>query len=316
MAPATACAAEMSAYLLKRLLGLLPTLLIVALLVFGFVHLLPGDPARLAAGPEAGPETVELVRRDLGLDLPLPRQFLRFFGHALQGDFGLSIRTKRPVATEIAERFAPTFWLTLAAMGWSVLLGLALGMVSAVWRNRWPDRLGMTLAVSGISFPSFALGMLLMQLFSVQLGWLPTVGADTWRHYILPSLTLGAGVAAVMARFTRSSFIDILQEDYVRTARAKGLSETVVVLKHALRNALIPVVTMMGLQFGFLLGGSIVVEVVFNWPGMGRLLVDAVEMRDYPVIQALVLLFSLEFLLINLMVDLLYALINPTIRFK
>ena len=306
----------MTVYLIKRLLGLLPTLLIVAVLVFLFVHLLPGDPARLAAGPEAGPETVELVRRDLGLDLPLPQQFLRFFSHALHGDFGLSIRTKRPVATEIAERFAPTFWLTMAAMGWSVVLGLALGMVSAVWRNRWPDRLGMTLAVSGISFPSFALGMLLMQLFSVHLGWLPTVGADSWRHYILPSLTLGAGVAAVMARFTRSSFIDILKEDYVRTARAKGLSESVVVVKHALRNALIPVVTMMGLQFGFLLGGSIVVEVVFNWPGMGRLLVDAVEMRDYPVIQALVLLFSLEFILINLVVDVLYALINPTIRFK
>lgn len=306
----------MTVYLIKRLLGLLPTLLIVAVLVFLFVHLLPGDPARLAAGPDADPETVELVRSDLGLDLPMPQQFVRFFSHALQGEFGLSIRSKRPVSTEIAERFAPTFWLTIAAMGWSVLLGLALGMMSAVWRNRWPDRLGMTLAVSGISFPSFALGMLLMQLFSVQLGWLPTVGADTWRHYLLPSLTLGAGVAAVMARFTRSSFIDILKEDYVRTARAKGLSETVVVVKHALRNALIPVVTMMGLQFGFLLGGSIVVEVVFNWPGMGRLLVDAVEMRDYPVIQALVLLFSLEFILINLVVDLLYAIINPTIRFK
>lgn len=306
----------MTVYLIKRLLGLLPTLLIVAVLVFLFVHLLPGDPARLAAGADAGPETVELVRRDLGLDLPMPQQFVRFFSHALQGDFGLSIRSKRPVSTEISERFAPTFWLTMAAMGWSVLLGLALGMMSAVWRNRWPDRLGMTLAVSGISFPSFALGMLLMQLFSVQLGWLPTVGADSWRHYLLPSLTLGAGVAAVMARFTRSSFIDILKEDYVRTARAKGLSETVVVVKHALRNALIPVVTMMGLQFGFLLGGSIVVEVVFNWPGMGRLLVDAVEMRDYPVIQALVLLFSLEFILINLVVDLLYAIINPTIRFK
>ena len=300
-------------YLFRRLLGLLPTLLIVAVLVFSFVHLLPGDPARLAAGPEAGPETVELVRQDLGLDLPLHQQFLRFFSHALQGDFGTSIRSKRPVATEIAERFAPTLWLTVAAMVWSVLLGGVLGMVSAVWRNRWPDRLGMTLAVSGISFPSFALGMLLMQLFSVQLGWLPTVGADSWRHYILPSLTLGAGVAAVMARFTRSSFIDILKEDYVRTARAKGLAETVVVVKHGLRNALIPVVTMMGLQFGFLLGGSIVVEVVFNWPGMGRLLVDAVDMRDYPVIQALVLLFSLEFILINLVVDLLYALINPTI---
>ena len=303
-------------YLLKRLLGLIPTLLIVAVLVFGFVHMLPGDPARLAAGPEAGAETIELVRKDLGLDLPLHQQFVRFFSHALQGDFGKSIRTKRPVSQEIAERFGPTFWLTVMAMVWSVALGLVLGIVSAVWRNKWPDRVGMTLAVSGISFPSFALGMLLMQFFSVKLGWLPTVGADSWKHYVLPSLTLGAAVAAVMARFTRSSFIDILKEDYVRTARAKGLSETIVVIKHGLRNALIPVVTMMGLQFGFLLGGSIVVEVVFNWPGMGRLLVDAVEMRDYPIIQALVLLFSLEFILINLVVDLMYAWINPTIRYK
>ena len=306
----------MHRYLLKRLLGLIPTLLIVAVLVFGFVHMLPGDPARLAAGPEAGPETIELVRKDLGLDLPMHQQFIRFFSNALQGDFGKSIRTKRPVSQEIAERFGPTFWLTVVAMVWSVALGMLLGIVSAVWRNQWPDRLGMTFAVSGISFPSFALGMLLMQYFSVQLGWLPTVGADSWKHYILPGLTLGAAVAAVMARFTRSSFIDILKEDYVRTARAKGLAETVVVIKHGLRNALIPVVTMMGLQFGFLLGGSIVVEVVFNWPGMGRLLVDAVEMRDYPIIQALVLLFSLEFILINLVVDLLYAWINPTIRYK
>ena len=303
-------------YILKRLLGLLPTLLIVAVLVFLFVHLLPGDPARLAAGPEADQQTVELVRSDLGLDKPLYQQFIRFFVNAAQADFGHSLRSKRPVSTEIAERFFPTLWLTLAAMVWSVLLGMVIGIVSAVWRNEWPDRLGMTLAVSGISFPAFALGMVLMEIFSVQLGWLPTVGADSWRHYILPSITLGAGVAAVMARFTRSSFIDILKEDYVRTARAKGLRETVVVVKHCLRNALIPVVTMMGLQFGFLLGGSIVVEVVFNWPGMGRLLIDSVEMRDYPVIQAEVLLFSLEFILINLVVDVLYAVINPTIRYE
>ncbi|OOG52118.1 glutathione ABC transporter permease GsiC [Polaromonas sp. C04] len=303
-------------YIVKRLLGLIPTLLIVAVLVFLFVHLLPGDPARLAAGPEADQQTVELVRADLGLDKPLYQQFVRFFVNAAQADFGRSLRSKRPVSTEIAERFLPTLWLTLAAMVWSVLLGMVIGIVSAVWRNEWPDRLGMTLAVSGISFPAFALGMVLMEVFSVQLGWLPTVGADSWRHYILPSITLGAGVAAVMARFTRSSFIDILKEDYVRTARAKGLRETVVVVKHCLRNALIPVVTMMGLQFGFLLGGSIVVEVVFNWPGMGRLLIDAVEMRDYPVIQAEVLLFSLEFILINLVVDVLYAVINPTIRYN
>src|SRR5208282_4924512 len=261
-------------YVARRLLGLIPTLLPVGILVFLFVHLLPGDPARLAAGPDATPETVALVRQDLGLDRSLPQQFVRFSSGVLRGDFGRSLRTKRPVSTEIAERFWPTFWLTVTSMAWSVVIGMAIGIVSAVWRNRWPDRVGMTLAVSGISFPAFALGMVLMQVFAVQLGLLPTVGADTWRHYILPSLTLGAAVAAIMARFTRSSFVDILQEDYIRTARAKGLAESTVVVKHGLRNALIPVVTMMGLQFGFLLGGSIVVEVVFNWPGMGRLLVD------------------------------------------
>ena len=306
----------MSSYFLKRLLGLLPTLLIVAVLVFLFVHMLPGDPARLAAGPDADPQTVELVRRDLGLDQPLPQQFASFFGHMLQGNFGTSLRSKRAVSTEIAERFLPTLLLTLTSMAWSVVFGLVIGIGSAVYRNQWPDRLGMTLAVSGISFPAFALGMLLMEIFSVKLGWLPTVGADSWRHYILPSITLGAGVAAVMARFTRASFVEVIQEDFVRTARAKGLNERTVIAKHCLRNALIPVVTMTGLQFGFLLGGSIVVETVFNWPGLGRLLVDAVTMRDYPVIQTLVLLFSLEFILINLVVDVLYGFINPTIRYK
>lgn len=306
----------MLTYIVKRLLGMIPTLLLVAVIVFLFVHMLPGDPARLAAGQEADQATVELVRQELGLNLPLPQQFVRYFSHMIQGDLGTSLRTRRPVSVEIADRFLPTLWLTLASMVWSVLFGMVIGIVSAVWRNRWPDRLGMTLAVSGISFPAFALGMMLMQIFSVNLGWLPTVGASTWKHYILPSITLGAAVAAVMARFTRASFVEVIQEDFVRTARAKGLSERVVITKHALRNALISVVTMMGLQFGFLLGGSIVVETVFNWPGLGRLLVDAVVTRDYPVIQGLVLLFSMEFILINLIVDVLYGVINPSIRYR
>jgi glutathione transport system permease protein len=303
-------------YFVRRLFGMIPTLLLVVLIVFLFVHILPGDPARLVAGVDADEATIALIRQDLGLDLPLPQQFMRYVQELSQGNLGNSLRTKRPVALEISERFMPTLWLTLSSMGWSVLFGMIIGISSAVWRNRWPDRLGMTLAVSGISFPAFALGMMLMQVFSVQLGWLPTVGADTWQHYILPSLTLGAAVAAVMARFTRASFVEVIQEDYVRTARAKGLSEPLVVFKHTLRNALIPVVTMMGLQFGFLLGGSIVVETVFNWPGLGRLLVDAVNQRDYPVIQGLVLLFSTEFILINLLVDVLYGAINPSIRYK
>ena len=295
-------------YVIKRLLGLIPTLFIVSVLVFLFVHMLPGDPARLIAGPEADAQVIELVRQQLGLDQPLYHQFWHYISNAVQGD--------RPVADEIASRFMPTLWLTITSMVWAVIFGMAAGIIAAVWRNRWPDRLSMTIAVSGISFPAFALGILLIQVFSVELGWLPTVGADSWQHYILPSLTLGAAVAAVMARFTRASFVDVLSEDYMRTARAKGVSETWVVLKHGLRNAMIPVVTMMGLQFGFLLGGSIVVEKVFNWPGLGRLLVDSVEMRDYPVIQAEILLFSLEFILINLVVDVLYAAINPAIRYK
>lgn len=187
-------------FLVKRLFGLLPTLAIVAVLVFLFVHLLPGDPARLAAGPEADDATVALVRADLGLDRPLPAQFANFFTKIAHGDFGMSTRSKRPVSTEIGERFMPTLMLTLVSMVWSTLLGMAIGIASAVWRNRWPDRLGMTIAVSGISFPAFALGMLLMEVFSVKLGWLPVVPDGSWKSYVLPSLTLGAAVAAVMAR--------------------------------------------------------------------------------------------------------------------
>lgn len=306
----------MFTYIVKRILGMLPTLLLVVLAVFLFVRMLPGDPARLAAGQDADLETVNLVRQELGLDKPLPVQLTRYVVDLLHGNLGTSLRTKRPVAIVIAERFMPTMWLTLISMVWSVIFGMVIGIVSSVWRNRWPDRLCMTLAVSGISFPAFALGMVLIQIFSVQLGWLPTVGASSPSHYILPSITLGAAVASVMARFTRASFIEVMQEDYVRTARAKGVSELLVVAKHTLRNAMIPVVTMMGLQFGFLLGGSIVVEVVFSWPGMGSLLIDAVTARDYPVIQGLVLLFSFEFIAINLVVDVLYGAINPGIRYK
>lgn len=302
-------------YFVMRLLGLVPTMFLVTVCVFFFVHLLPGDPAQLAAGPEADEETVQMVRERLGLDRPLPEQFVLFVKKTVTGDFGISIRSQRPVIDEVADRFGPTLLLTVAAMAWAVVFGLLIGVVSAVKRGRWPDRLGMAFAVSGISMPPFALGILLMEVFSVWLGWFPTVGAESWRHYVLPSITLGAGVAAVMARFTRSALIEVLSEDYVRTARAKGLPARQVLSRHALRNALIPVVTMMGLQFGFLLGGSIVVEKVFNWPGMGRLLVDAVEMRDYPVMQTCVLLFSMEFLLINLAVDLLYGWLNPSIRY-
>ncbi|BAF88992.1 MULTISPECIES: glutathione ABC transporter permease GsiC [Azorhizobium] len=303
-------------YLVKRLLGIIPVIFAISVVVFAFVHLLPGDPARLVAGVDASPEDVAAVRQSLGLEGPLWQQYVRFAGNALQGDFGISLKTRRPVITEIGERLMPTVWLTVFAMIWATIFGLLIGVLSAVKRGRWQDYGGMIIAVSGISFPSFWLGLLLIDLFSVRLGWLPTGGYGTWAHFVMPSFTLGLGVAAVMARFTRSAFVEIAREDYVRTARAKGVPEKTVIWKHTLRNALVPVITMTGLQFGFLLGGSIVVETVFSWPGLGRLLVDSVSYRDYPVIQAEILLFSLEFIFINLAVDVLYAFANPEIRYK
>ncbi|MDT1062400.1 glutathione ABC transporter permease GsiC [Paracoccus sp. CPCC 101403] len=306
----------MPSYLLKRLLGTIPVILMVTLAVFAFVHMLPGDPARLVAGPDATPDDIAAVSAALGLDKPLPQQFLQYLTNLLHGDLGMSLKTRRPVVEEIGLRLMPTVWLTLFAMVWAVAIGLLIGVISAVKRGRWQDYGGMVLAVSGISFPPFWLGLLLINLFSVHLGWLPTGGYGTWQHFVMPSFTLGLAVAAVMARFTRSAFIEISREDYVRTARAKGVPERKVIWRHALRNALIPIITMVGLQFGFLLGGSIVVESVFAWPGVGRLLVDSVTYRDYPVIQALVLMFSLQFILINLLVDVLYIFANPEIRYQ
>jgi glutathione transport system permease protein len=306
----------MLAFILRRLTGTIVVLLTVSVFVFGFVRLLPGDPARLVAGPDATAEDVSAVRAEMGLEGSLWRQYAQYLGQTLRGDFGRSAKTRQPVVVEIGARFLPTLWLTLVAMGWSTLAGLAIGVISGVRRGRWQDQTAMVLAVSGVSFPSFWLGLLLIDLFSVRLGWLPTGGYDDWRSFVLPSITLGAGVAAVLARFTRSAYVEVAAEDYVRTARSKGVPERGVILRHALRNALIPVVTMVGLEFGFLLGGSIVVETVFSWPGLGRLLVDSVSFRDYPVIQAEILLFSTEFVLINLIVDVLYAVLNPEIRLR
>ena len=306
----------MLSYLAKRLIATVPVILMVAVAVFTFVYMLPGDPARMVAGPDATLADVEAVRASLGLDRSLVEQFWTWITRTLQGDLGTSIKTRRPVAEEIGLRLMPTVWLTVFAMIWSVIIGLLIGVASAVRRGRWQDYMGMIVAVSGISFPPFWLGLLLISLFSVRLGWLPTGGYGTWQHFVMPSFTLGVGVAAIMARFTRSAFIEISREDYVRTARAKGVPKRGVVWRHSLRNAMIPIITMVGLQFGFLLGGSIVVESVFTWPGLGRLLVDSVSFRDYPVIQALVLLFSLQFIFINLLVDVLYVFANPEIRYK
>lgn len=303
-------------YAIKRIIGLIPTLFLISIFVFLFVHFIPGDPARLVAGQDATLEDIARVEKELGLDQPIHVQYINFISGIFHGDFGTSLKTGRPVIDEIGQRFMPTFWLTIWSMVWSVIIGLVIGIISATKRNKWQDYLGMFGAVSGISLPTFWLGLMLIQLFAVQWGVLPTGGMDhSWKSYILPSFTLGLGVAAVVARFTRSSLMDTLKEDYIRTGRAKGLVERKVVWGHALKNAMIPIVTMTGLQFGFLLGGSVVVETVFNWPGLGRLLIDSVAFRDYTVIQGELLLFSFEFILINLIVDLIYSFLNPQIRF-
>jgi glutathione transport system permease protein len=304
-------------YFLKRCIGILPVLLVVSILACGFVHLLPGDPARMMAGQDADATTVKMLRKQLGLDRSLPVQYFKYMGNVLKGDLGMSIKTKLPVFDEIALRYKPTMYLALAGMFWSVLFGVFFGAVAAIYQGKWQDHTAMLLSVSGISVPQFWLGLLLIQLFAVQLGWLPVAGyTGKWSELVLPSISLGATVAAIMARFTLSAFLDVLDEEYISTARAKGLAERIVMWKHAFRNALIPVVTMVGLQFGFLLGGSVVVETVFAWPGLGRFMIEAVAVRDYPVLQALLLLYSFHFVFINLVVDMVYALINPEIRYE
>lgn len=304
-------------YFFKRCLAIAPVLAVVSVLACGFVRLLPGDPARMMAGQDADPATIEMLRAELGLDRSLPVQYLTYMGNVLRGDLGRSLRSKLPVFDEIALRYRPTMLLALAGMAWSLAIGVLFGAVAAIYNGRWQDHTAMLLSVSGISLPQFWLGLLAIQLFAVHLGWLPVAGfTGKWSELVLPSLTLGSTVAAIMARFTLSAFLDVLGEEYISTARAKGLPERVVMWKHAFRNALIPVVTMAGLQFGFLLGGSVVVETVFAWPGLGRFMVEAVGVRDYPVLQALLLLYSFHFVAINLLVDMLYALINPEIRFE
>jgi glutathione transport system permease protein len=304
----------MLVFFLKRVLGAIPVLFAVSLFVFGFVRLLPGDPARLVAGADATEQEVLSARQALGLDRPIWEQYGRYVTATIRGDLGTSSRTHEPVAQVIGSRFLPTLYLTLAAMAWAIVVGGLLGVWAGVKRGRWQDQSAMIVAIAGLSFPGFWLGLLLIDLFSVYLGWLPTGGYEGWRSFIMPSFTLGITVAAVLARFTRSAYVDVAGEDYVRTARSKGLYERRVIWNHAVRNALIPVVTLTGLEFGTLLGGAVVVETVFAWPGLGRLLVDSISFRDYPVIQAEILLLSAEFVLINLLVDMLYSVLNPEVR--
>ena len=301
-------------YITKRIVEVIPTLIIVVTFVFFFVRMIPGDPAQMVAGAQATQEDIEVIREELGLNESIPTQYVNYVTGLFKGDLGTSLRTKRPVTTEISNRYANTVKLTLVSLLWSSIVGILLGVWSGKNRSKWQDYTGMTLAVSGISLPSFWIGFMLIIVFGVNLKWFPTTGADSLKSLVLPAITLGTSVAAVVARFTRSSLIEVLKEDYIRTARAKGIKEKIVVWKHAFRNSMISVVTVIGLQFGFLLGGSVITESVFAYPGLGSLLIESVNYGDYPAIQSLILIFSLHFIVINLLVDILYAMLNPEIQ--
>ncbi len=281
-----------------------------------FIHIIPGDPARLLAGKEATAEEVEMARVSLGLDKPLYEQYFVYLKGLLTGDLGYSIKSGAPVSKLIGDRIFPTLGLTFLSIAWALIIGILIGIISAVFRNKWPDHLGMFTAVSGISLPNFWIGLVLIQVFSVQLGLFPTGGAEGFKSYIMPSFALGAGIMAMIARFTRSSLVESMKQDYIRMGRAKGLGSKQIVFGHALKNSLIPVITVAGLQFGFLLGGSVVVETVFSFPGLGTLLIDSIQFRDYPVVQAEILLFAFQFILVNLIIDVVYGFLNPKIRLE
>ncbi|MBY6088941.1 ABC transporter permease [Maritimibacter alkaliphilus] len=304
----------MTTFLLRRILQLVPVLFGVSIAVFAMIHAIPGDPAEMVAGIDATPHDVEIVRQRLGLDQPLLQQYLIFVGNALTGDFGTSFRTGLPVSEEIMPRFYNTMVLSVAALIISVVVGFVSGVVSAVWKFSIFDNVSLLVSLIGLSMPPFFLGLVLLMVFSVDLGWFPMSGMGDWRHLVLPAVTLGLPSGAVVARMTRSSLIDVLDQDYIRTARAKGLPEYTVVNSHAVRNALIPVITIVGLQMGFLLGGAVVCESVFAWPGIGRLTVQAILARDFPVIQASVLLLAVIFVVVNFLTDLLYGVFDPRIK--
>ncbi|MDQ3407607.1 MAG: ABC transporter permease [Chloroflexota bacterium] len=333
----------MTKFILRRLLLLIPILLGLTLLIFVFTRLLPGDPAQTILGERATPENMAVVRASLGLDLPLPEQYLRYMGGLLQGDLGRSFITNRDVVDDFLQRFPATIELAVAAMFFAITLGIPLGMYTAKRRGRWPDQLGTVISLIGISIPIFFLGLMLKWLFAIQFPILPDSGRidlidfiiprvtnfmvvdtviagdfdallDALRHLVLPGLALGTIPLAIVMRITRASVIDVLNEDYVRTAHAKGLPSGMVDGRHVLRNALLPVVTVIGLQTGLLLGGAILTETIFGWGGVGRWIYDAVTARDYQVIQSGVLMLALIFVLINLIVDISYAFINPRIR--
>ncbi|HET7037593.1 MAG TPA: nickel ABC transporter permease [Thermomicrobiaceae bacterium] len=307
----------MYAYLARRVLATIPVLFGVSVLVFSMLHLVPGDPVKMMLSEfQTNPQQEALLRSQLHFDEPLPQQFWRFLSGAVQGNLGYSIRDKRPVSTEILEVLPSTIQLAVAGLLVALLLGITLGVLAAVKQYSWLDASSMLVALIGVSMPSFWLGLLFIFAFSLRLPIFPATGGGGLRHLVLPAVTLGLGASAIIARLTRSSMLEVLRREYITTARAKGLREYRVILRHGLKNALIPVVTIFGLQFGQLLAGTVVIETVFARPGIGRLAVDAILAKDIPVVQGIVLVVAVFYVTVNLIVDLIYALLDPRIRYS
>lgn len=315
----------MRKYLLKRLAQTIPVLFGISVLVFSMLHLAPGDPADLMLGSDATAESVAILRRDMGLDRPLVVQYVAWAGRMVQGDLGRSIVLNRQVLPEILKRFKATLILTSGALAFAVVFGVGIGILAAVYHRSAFDSIAMLVALAGLSMPIFFTGIAAILIFAMGLRWLPSAGMypaaggnffDLMRHLLLPAVTLGAVSAAILARMTRSAMLDVVRQDYVRTARAKGVGETRVVWVHALRNASITIATVLGMQIGYLLGGSVITETVFSWPGIGQMMVRAIQARDYPMVQGGVLLIAASFVFINLAVDMIYAWLDPRIRYS
>jgi peptide/nickel transport system permease protein len=303
-------------YFLRRVLLAIPVLLGVATLVFSLIHLVPGDPAQAMLGDGASPQDIAELRANLGLDRPLLEQYVAFLRSAATGDLGSSFRTGQPVTTMIVERLPATAELAVAAMLVAVLLAIPLGAIAAVWRGTAIDYGAMTFALAGVSIPNFWLGPLLAIVFAVELGWLPVSGRGTLAHLVLPAVSLGLALAAILARMTRASLLDEMHELYVRAARARGVSNTAAITAHALRNSLVPLLTIVALQFGAVLTGAVITETIFAWPGIGRLLIQSIGFRDYPMVQGCILLIAVTYVTVNLLTDLMYGVLDPRIRYE
>jgi ABC-type dipeptide/oligopeptide/nickel transport system permease component len=301
-------------YVIHRVLYTLPVIWLVVSLVFLLIHLVPGDPIAQMLGEGAPAADLAVARHAYGLDLPLSQQYFNYWKGVVHGDLGTSLRYNQKVSKLLGQRYPYTLQLTWAALIVAVLLSIPAGVHSARQRNRWDDRTISVVSLFGLSFPNFALGPILILFFSIKLGWLPVSGAGTFASQVLPAITMGGALAAILTRMVRTSMLEELNQDYVRTARAKGLNENVVVYRHALRNAMIPVTTVLGLQFGALLAGAIVTERIFSWPGVGRLMIDAISNRDYYLVQGCILAVGLTYVAVNFLTDLLYSAVNPRIR--